>query len=159
MLTAIQSVTIPHLELIAKSTKKVKGSSLPWPDDTPLDLGKHTNDKELIIAGETLIGLGIFLQLIFWGATEMSSPVAYVGLIFTVIPLCVYIWAIVAYQDYVEENSVKNAYRAWKINLTSFWVAISFTIINITIGAVHAVVSPILGIGTSISSSSTKSNS
>ena len=55
----------------------------------------------------------------------------YVGFILTTFAAGVYIWAVLKWNDVREEATDKTAFRAWKINFTSFWASVGATVINI----------------------------
>ena len=92
-----------------------------------------------------MIGFGIVSQLIGLGVTSFSSTVTYAGFVLTLGAAGVYIWAVLKYNDYVEEPLMTTAFRAWRINFISFWVAIGVAVINIGLGYYHYTLSTSVG--------------
>ena len=101
--------------------------------------------------GEILIGFGIVCQYIGWATGSWLSYYLWIGMILTTGAAGVYIWAVLKYNDFVEEHIMGTAYRAWRVNFIMFWVTIGVAIVNIGLGYANysnfSVASSTLGTG------------
>ena len=83
-----------------------------------------------VMIGEILIGFGIVTQLLGWLVSNWSNWNVYVGFILSLAAGGLYVWGVLKYNDYVQQQTDKIAFRAWRINFIQFWVAAGVTLIN-----------------------------
>ena len=86
--------------------------------------------------GLILIGVGLACEAIGFGVSSWMSWSTIVGEILTIGAIGVYVWAVLKFNDFVEEQTVRTAFRAWQIAYISFWVSLGVTVINIILSFV-----------------------
>lgn len=94
-----------------------------WPDDKPDELGDVEENSSTALIGIILIGFGIIAESVgwFWFGWGWQSYVAE-GLNF--LALIVWLFGVLKWYDVTQEDTDLTTFRAWRINLLSFFVSI-----------------------------------
>ena len=99
----------------------------------PDPVGEKEDNELYAMIGEILIGFGVIVQMAGWFTQSWLSWYTYVGEVFTLGALGVWVWGVLKYNDARVEPNDKTTYRSWRVNFLAIWCAIGATVVNLAL--------------------------
>lgn len=99
-------------------------------DGKPNPVGEEEDNQLYAMISEILIGFGLLTFVAGWATQNWLWYPTWIGFAFTILGLAPYVWGLLKWNDARVEPTAGTAFRSWRINFISFWVAIGVALIN-----------------------------